>query len=299
MRENDGKEREGCGLQPPKPLFTILVVALNPGEKLKKTVDSILKQEWTDYEILVKDGMSEDGAVEALQAEIERSGRELSGRLRILRAPDKGIYDAMNQAVMQAKGRYVLFLNCGDIFFGKAVLSRAAASIQREEDKDSQAPCIFYGNTLCEKTGAMVHSAPKITGFTCYRNIPCHQSCFYDRRLFKKKQYDLSYRIRADYDHFLWCYYRGGARMIYMDMTVSAYEGGGYSESPKNRARDRAEHKQITTLYMTRRELIRYQAVMLLTLAPLRRRIAESRRLAGIYHKAKAVCYCIVRAGSR
>lgn len=289
MRENDENSRESCNITPGAPLFTILVVALNPGEKLKKTVDSILKQEWTDYEILVKDGMSADGSVEALAA------RESVKRLRILQAPDKGIYDAMNQAVVQAAGRYVLFLNCGDTFQGKTVLSEAAAYIQKEEACGNTSPCIFYGNTLCEKTGAAVHSAPEITGFTCYRNIPCHQSCFYDRRLFEKKQYDLSYRIRADYDHFLWCYYQAGARMIYMDIIVSAYEGGGYSESPENRARDKLEHKQITADYMTRRELMCYQTVMLLTLAPLRTRIAESRSLSGIYHKMKDIFYSSAR----
>ena len=35
--------------------FSIIVVCLNPGEKLNQTLDSILDQTLADYEIIVKD----------------------------------------------------------------------------------------------------------------------------------------------------------------------------------------------------------------------------------------------------
>ena len=61
-----------------------------------------------------------------------------------------------------------------------------------------------------------------------------------------------------------------------MDFPVASYEGGGYSESRENRALDRREHRQITASYMRKGELLRYRAVMAVTLAPLRRLLAES-----------------------
>lgn len=36
--------------------FSIVVVCLNPGEKLLKTVQSVLNQKYGNYEIVVKDG---------------------------------------------------------------------------------------------------------------------------------------------------------------------------------------------------------------------------------------------------
>lgn len=291
-----------------KIMFSIIVVALNPGDKLKKTLTSILCQDYQNYEIVVKDGMSKDGSAEA--AALEYAGEE---RLKICRKPDKSIYDAMNQALETARGAYILFLNCGDTFYADDVLSRTArivdGSLSRrgngaagktggaETGKTGGAaagdarPQLFYGNTFCEQTGTAVHSAPVITGFTCYRNIPCHQSCFYDRKLFQNRKYNLEYRIRADYDHFLWCFYRAGTQMHYMDMIVASYEGGGYSESRENLDRDRQEHRRITEEYMTRGELLRYRSVMLLTLAPLRRWMAENRALSGWYHRMKDILY--------
>ena len=38
--------------------------------------------------------------------------------------------------------------------------------------------------------------------FACYRNVPCHQVCFYDAGLFAERGYDTDFRVRADYEHF-------------------------------------------------------------------------------------------------
>ncbi|WP_304679261.1 glycosyltransferase, partial [uncultured Muribaculum sp.] len=82
-------------------------VCLNAGDKLRRTVGSILAQSYPHYEIIVKDGMSTDGSVDKLPED---------GRIRIVRQKDRGIYDAMNQATLLAEGDYLLYLNCGDYF---------------------------------------------------------------------------------------------------------------------------------------------------------------------------------------
>lgn len=265
-------------------LFSIIVVALNPGEKLEKTLESVFEQGFDDYEIILKDGLSKDGSVEEI-----RNRYVGEDRLNIFCERDASIYDAMNQAVLKASGRYVLFLNCGDIFYDKDVLGRIADVISKNEINGTK--FVFYGNTYSEKTGAVLKWSPQITGFTCYRNIPCHQSCVYDSRLFEEKKYNLDYRIRADYDHFLWCYYVGNAQMESMDFVVASYEGGGYSESPENRARDKAEHKEITSHYMKKKDLLVYKTIMVLTLAPIRRMIGDESRLAKGYHWIKGIFY--------
>ena len=52
--------------------FSIVVVCLNPGEKLLKTVQSVLNQKYGNYEIVVKDGGSTDGSLEQLPADGSR-----------------------------------------------------------------------------------------------------------------------------------------------------------------------------------------------------------------------------------
>lgn len=259
--------------------FSVIVVCLNPGDKLNQTLDSILAQTYTDYEIVVKDGGSKDGSIEQIRCD---------ERICLYAEKDTGIYDAMNQAVSHARGEFVLFMNCGDSFYDNSVLEKAAQCVEKSINPTN---LVLYGDTYSEKTDTMISSAPQITGFTCYRNIPCHQSCIYATRLCKEKPYNLQYRIRADYDHFLWCYYVAKAELVHIGVPVATYEGGGFSESKKNRKRDKEEHKQITENYMPKGELLKYKLIMLATLAPLRRFLAENKAFSGVYHKLKASIY--------
>lgn len=272
--------------------FSIIVVCLNPGGKLNQTLDSVLAQTYGDYEIIVKDGGSGDGSVENMRKD---------ARIRFFAAADRGIYDAMNQAVAHIEGEYVLFLNCGDVLYDERVLERTAECIERKaaagaglggnsSEKDMR-PAVFYGDTFGSKNGVLIAAPPSIDGFACYRNIPCHQSCFYAAGLCRLKAYEQRYRIRADYDHFLWCFYEAKAKMEYLGFTVSSYEGGGYSESRENRQRNKREHREITEKYMSRAELMKYRGIMLLTLAPLRSFLAESRVFSGFYHRMKKRFY--------
>lgn len=79
--------------------------------------------------------------------------------------------------------------------------------------------------------------------------------------------------------------------MLPMDFPVASYEGGGFSESRRNRKRDKQEHRQITRTYMGRGELFCYHVLMAATLGPLRRGLAESRVFSGAYHWLKEKLY--------
>lgn len=270
--------------------FSIVTVCLNPGEKLGPTLESVLGQTYAHVEILLKDGGSTDGSVERWQQ--ENIGRPEAERVKLYVEKDKGIYDAMNQAMTHAEGDFVLFLNCGDVFADEKVLERTFRILERERETGTDMDrLVLYGDTYGEKNGVTIASPPAVTGFTCYRNIPCHQSCFYSAALCREKPYDLQYKIRADYDHFLWCFYRAGAKMLHMDFPVASYEGDGFSESRENQKRDRQEHKRITSAYMGRGELFWYRAAMFCTLAPLRSAMAESRFFSGAYHWMKERVY--------
>lgn len=281
--------------------FSIVVVCLNAGEKLLPTVQSVLDQRYGNYEIIVKDGGSIDGCLEKLPAD---------SRIKVVTKKDQGIYDGMNQALSYVTGQYVLFLNCGDHFHDGQVLEKMAEEIGRrrrslggrknftEEEKGlayKERERIFYGNQYRLDTKSVIYSAPEVNDFTCYRNVPCHQVCFYDARLFEKRGYDTKYKVRADYEHFLYCIYERKAEAVYTELLVADYEGGGFSETKENRRISDQEHAEITKRYLGREKALRYKAVMLLTLQPVRTRLAESERYAGAYNKVKTGVYRLLK----
>lgn len=270
--------------------FSIVVVCLNAGNKLRTTVESILKQSCGDYEIIVKDGMSSDGCLDKLPED---------GRIKIFAEKDSGIYDGMNQAADKAAGEYVYFLNCGDVFYDEEVLRRVKEEIEKRRSRDAGEieeerngkKYIFYGDIYERLTEERVASNPAMDAFGCYRNVPCHQACFYGMGLMREKKFDVEYRVRADYEHFLWCFFKGKAETVYMPLLIADYEGGGFSETKENRRVSAAEHKEIVGKYMPFGLVLKYRAIMVLTLSGVRTWLARNRVTARVYNGVKRWVY--------
>ncbi len=265
--------------------FTVYTTCYNAGAKLNKTIQSVLAQTYADYEIIIKDGKSTDGCVDDLLQDPEVTAGVASGNIRLMVEPDQGVYDGMNQALAWIRGDYVIFLNCGDTFFDENVLLRTSAFIESQKEMESFG--ILYGDVYCQNRQAIDAAPVRLDRFQCYRNIPCHQACFYKRELLTEKQYDTTLRIRADYDHFLWCIFKRRASYSYLGFCISKYEGDGISEKKENVALDHKEHLEVLRRYMGEREIKKYQMNQIISLASLRKRVARSRTLSKIYYKAK------------
>lgn len=279
-----------------EPMFSILVVCLNPGSKLRETLHTIAVQKFKDYEIIVKDGFSTDGALDFLKTGHGACSEEheiVEGKLpiRLVEKKDSGIYDAMNQAVQEARGKYVYFLNCGDLFAHPDVLADFHDLIMKNPAEMG----IYYGNICTKETGETVPSNPQMDAFGCYRNVPCHQACFYDRKLLLAHPFETKYRVRADYEHFLWCFFaeelKGKVSFTYGNIITAYYESGGFSERKENKKVSDAEHRQIVGKYMSAAQIWKYRMIMWATLAPLRTWLAKNPRTSGYYNKLKKKIY--------
>lgn len=281
--------REGSMGVRVKPEFSVLVVCLNPGEKLKKTLDSIRIQTYRNYEVVIKDGLSTDDSLSFIKGVNDVVDK--FPELRLIEKRDSGIYDAMNQAVQESEGRYIYFLNCGDVFYNENVLSDIAELICKNPSDSG----IYYGNIYERMPGREVASNPKMDEFGCYRNVPCHQACFYDRKLLLAHPFEVRYRVRADYEQFLWCFFTNElsekTAFIYGDILIADYEGGGFSETKRNRKLSSAEHKEIVRKYMPMGNVLKYRILMWITLAPLRTWIAGNPVTSGFYNKLKKMYY--------
>lgn len=253
--------------------FSIITVCFNAGDKLRDTTENVLRQTYKDFEIIVKDGGSSDNSTDKLPAD---------DRIKLISEKDKGIYDAMNHAVAYASGDYVIFMNCGDSFYDEFVLEKAAKVID-----DNPGRRIYYGDAYFCLANEIISQPSQITESICYRHVPNHQSCIFDRILWDDDGFDLTYRIRADYDFFLRNYFDRGIRPAYLGITVASYEGGGYSESRENRKRDKDEHRAIVVKYMGEKKANHYRRMMILTLQPLRTKLAHSKAFSGVYNGIK------------
>ncbi|MCR5101254.1 MAG: glycosyltransferase [Butyrivibrio sp.] len=285
-----------------KPFFTIIIVSYNAGDDLLESVGSILKQNYKSFRIIIKDGGSTDGSIERTEKLLGIKANEYkeTDKYVIIKGEDNGIYDAMNIATTFLKkdksetgeGSFVYFLGCGDILSNEAVLTRVHDGIIRRRRRlEKDETCIFYGDIKEALTGQLVSSNPKIDDFACYRNVPSHQACFYDERLIWEKTFDTNYVVRADYDHFLKCFYQNDAVTVYTRLTVAQYKGGGFSETQENRLVSEKERKEIIAKYLPKAQIAKYDLIRMATLAPIRTRLAEDPKTAGVYNAIKKKIY--------
>lgn len=274
--------------------FSIIVVALNPGDALMYTLESILKQTYTDFEVIVKDGGSTDGSMERLPQDL---------RIHLVQKKDSGIYDAMNQAVAESKGEFINFMNCGDRFNDEFVLEKVSGFIEKNAkfagnvasapkaeslgNNEPFARVILYGDTYSKRADSVKKAYSKITPSVCYRYIPCHQAMFYQRQTIADRGFDTKYRIRGDHEHFLYSYFEGGVSFEYLDFPVCEYEGGGVSENKKNNARNKAEYNEIVKKYIPLKTRFLERARLILTLQKIREKMANSKTFGKFYEKIR------------
>lgn len=258
--------------------FSIITVSLNSGEKLYETVQNIRKQTYENIEILIKDGLSTDGSIEKIKA-IE------DNRIKVFSSKDKGIYDAMNEAVSLSTGDYVLFLNAGDKFYSEDVLTKVSLG------EYSLSNTILYGDTYFVLSDSLSKAPPVITGSVCYRNIPCHQAIFYSRDTLLGRGFDISYKIRADFEHFAYSFFKAKRNFYYLGFPICLYEGGGFSESSENIKKDKMEYKRAVSENIPIGQRFIYRATLILTLYKLRGYLARNKKTAKLYQKIKGRLY--------
>lgn len=96
----------GPGRNP--PVVSVLIKAFNHAPYIRQTIESILKQSFQDFEIVVTDDASTDGTAEVVRGFTDP-------RIRLETLPSNlGISGAMNATTARARGRYFAILNSDD-----------------------------------------------------------------------------------------------------------------------------------------------------------------------------------------
>ena len=191
--------------------ITYVTVTYNAAPVLRRTLDSVLTQDYEEIVHLIIDGASTDGTLQMVNDYVERSNAAENGhRIHVMSEPDKGIYDAMNKGLRSLDGDYVCFLNAGDFLPAPDTVSRIIAAVASAGDPPvASLPAVLYGETdIVDGEGRFLHhrrlSPPEHLSWKSFRQgmLVCHQA-FYARADFAiAHPYDLRYRYSADVD---WC----------------------------------------------------------------------------------------------
>jgi glycosyltransferase involved in cell wall biosynthesis len=102
----------------PYPLISVIIPTYNRGWIVREAIDSVLKQDYPNFELIVVDDGSTD-----------RTGSILSsyaGRLKVIRQPRQGVSAARNRGIDAAAGALVAFLDSDDYWLERKLSVQAA-----------------------------------------------------------------------------------------------------------------------------------------------------------------------------
>jgi glycosyltransferase involved in cell wall biosynthesis len=92
-------------------MISVVIPLYNKEKSIAKTLQSVLTQTYTDYEIIVVDDGSTDASVEVVQSVMKQTNK-----IQLLQKSNGGVSSARNYGIRNATSEYIAFLDGDDIW---------------------------------------------------------------------------------------------------------------------------------------------------------------------------------------
>lgn len=202
--------------------FSVITVCFNAEKVIRPTMESVLKQDYENFEYIIVDGASTDGTVAVIQEYAEQDAR-----IQWRSEPDRGVFNAMNKGILRAEGDFLLFLNAGDEFHSADILQKAA-------DIADGTDVIIGDVAFKRENGLFRHVYP--VGEELLENLKkgesvCHQVIFAAKDTLTEG-FDERYTTCADYD-WICRQVNAGRKIAKLNAVVVDYDINGITFQTK------------------------------------------------------------------
>ena len=127
------------------PLVSIVVPVFNMGNSLEKCIRSILKQDYSNFElILVDDGSTDDSLA------ICNNLKDIDSRIKVIHTENRGSGPARNTGIEYSSGRYIYFPDADD------QVDDSAISILVNAMADGKYDTVVFGYQSIDNKGKVV-----------------------------------------------------------------------------------------------------------------------------------------------
>lgn len=109
--------------------FSVIIPAYNSEDFLERTVDSVLCQTYSDYELIIVNDGSTDNTLS-----IAKDLAQRNNNIRCINKENGGLSSARNAGIKAAKGEYLVFLDSDDRLHSNDLLRKIAYITQTNPD---------------------------------------------------------------------------------------------------------------------------------------------------------------------
>ena len=128
-----------------KPLVSVIIPTFNRGHIIARSVDSVLAQTFTDYEIIVVDDGSTDNTGEFLK-------KHYGERIQYIAQPvNMGLANARNRGIEASRGTYIAILDDDDLWFPE----KLALQVELLE-KEPELSLVYCGTVKVNSRGEWI-----------------------------------------------------------------------------------------------------------------------------------------------
>jgi glycosyltransferase involved in cell wall biosynthesis len=202
------------------PKISVITISYNAVETIEKTIQSVLRQNYSNLEYIVIDGGSTDGTVDIIKKYEDNISFWISEE-------DEGLYDGLNKGIRKSTGDIIGQINADDLYVGGAL--RSVAHKFKREKID-----LLYGNTFqINKAGNVINKKYASKWHNIWDGCGAffHSSCFFSKGVLNEVGlYDTKYKIAADID-LLQRVHLNTNRIKILDEFITKQRIGGVSHS--------------------------------------------------------------------
>ncbi len=127
-------------------LCSVIMPAYNSGKYIAEAIESVIKQTYTNWELLIVNDCSTDNT-----EEIIKTYQKQDKRIKLITLKkNQGVANARNTAIKNAKGRYIAFLDADD-YWEKEKLQKQIQILQ-----SSNADITYAGYLMIDETGKTI-----------------------------------------------------------------------------------------------------------------------------------------------
>ena len=177
--------------------ISIITVTFNSEKTLPYAIESMLKQQYADYEYIIVDGASKDNTISI----IKEYEPKFNGRMKWISEPDKGLYDAMNKGIRMATGDIVGIINSDDFYHRTDILQIIADTFIDNSIQAVYGDVRFVNDDNLDRTVRYYSSknfSPKRFRFGF---MPAHPTFFTYKKYFDEYgYYKMGFKISADFE---------------------------------------------------------------------------------------------------
>ena len=239
--------------------FSIITCTYNSEKWLKKSLESVKKQSFLDWEHVFVDGFSSDGTISL----IKNYQALFPEKVKLYQSPPRGISNAMNEGVKNSTGDYLVHLHSDDSFFDDDALRDVNVFLNNNEcdwiygkinviDGAGNSQGIFPTKKIWQNN---YHSWLGKYILKFYNYIP-HQAVFIKKEVFDKfGGFDESLSSAMDPD--LWLRIKNKTRWSFFDRIISNFclHSESQTANLKMKEKNKINYRTVQKRYLNTLEL--------------------------------------------